>query len=116
MNKRCTIVMRVAGRDVQCSKVAYRPDDDPRCPRHGGPQNDAPRHSMAVKPVGVLDRATGHICYYGVAENAHGQIELLYVTRLGGRQVSQEWQGVTYKTMRQADKHMGVLNFTNVQR
>lgn len=43
------------------------------------------------------------IQYYGIVEHG-GRLAEVLVTREHGRQVSQELTGVTYKTMREADR------------
>lgn len=51
------------------------------------------------------------ITYYAFATNpASGRIEQLLVTREHGRQVSQEWTGVMYKTTPAAMADMARLN------
>ena len=48
--------------------------------------------------------------YCACAENADGKIEQLLATRENGRQVSQVWTGVLYRSMAEADRDMVRLN------
>lgn len=50
------------------------------------------------------------ITYYAVALTPSGKIGQLFVTRENGRQVSQEWTGVTYRTQRDAKTDLVRLN------
>ena len=50
------------------------------------------------------------ITYYAFAWNQQGKIEQLFVTREHGRQVSQEWTGVTYGSVYAACRDMERLN------
>lgn len=50
------------------------------------------------------------IQYYAAAFTRPGQIGQLRVTCEGGRQVSQEWTGVTYRNEREAMRDLERLN------
>lgn len=52
---------------------------------------------------GPYGQSLERIEYYGLVQNARGQIAEVLVIRDGGRQVSQTETGVTYRTMRAAD-------------
>lgn len=69
-----------------------------------------------------MDTATGftgsmrRITYYAFARNpATDRIEQLFVTREGGRQVSQEWMGVEYRNTKAALAAMHILNCQEAQ-
>ena len=50
------------------------------------------------------------ITYYAVAERPDGKIGQLFVIRENGRQVSQEWTGVTYVSIQAAIENLERLN------
>jgi hypothetical protein len=53
---------------------------------------------------------TGTISYYAAALNAKGQIGQLFVTRENGKQVSEVWTGVIYKSTREMVADLERLN------
>jgi hypothetical protein len=54
--------------------------------------------------------STARITYYAFAQRPDGKIGQLLVTRENGRQVSQEWTGVTYRSRKEAYTDMERLN------
>lgn len=52
--------------------------------------------------TGTFGQSLKRITYYGVALNPAGKYAQVLVIRDGGRQVSQEFTGVTFKTQREA--------------
>ena len=48
--------------------------------------------------------------YYAVAERSDGKLGQLFVIRENGRQVSQEWTGITYGSIQAAMRDLERLN------
>jgi hypothetical protein len=59
---------------------------------------------------GCDEAAASVLTYYAVARNADGKIGQLLVTRANGRQVSQEWTGVVYRSNSEAFADLRRLN------
>ena len=54
--------------------------------------------------------SAARIVYYAIARRPDGKIGQMLVTREDGRQVSQEWIGVTYRSTKEAYADMERLN------